>query len=221
VSTSATGPDNGKYDEQGAQDGVAGDDPTAPSPRHEPIPGTGSPYAPPYSGEQSGYPGSDDTSRPAYGQSPYAPSQQGPFPQGQYQQGPFPQGQYQQGPLPQGQYQQGPLPQGQYQQAPYAQAPYGQGGYNQGPFGQPYAPQKSRVVAGILGILLGSLGIHRFYLGCTTIGIIQILMSTVGALFTFGLSAIAAGIWGLIEGIMILVGSEPFRRDAQGIPLKD
>ncbi|MEC5200909.1 TM2 domain-containing membrane protein YozV [Arthrobacter sp. PL16] len=138
-----------------------------------------------------------------------------------YQPNPYPSPPSHQGPYSQGPYSQGQYPQGQYQQSPSAQGPYNQGGYNQGPFGQPYAPQKSRVVAGILGILLGSLGIHRFYLGFTTIGIIQILMSTVGAIFTFGLSAIAAGIWGLIEGIMILVGTEQFRRDANGIPLKD
>lgn len=224
MSTSATGPENGKHEEQGA--GARSDEPTtaAPDPGGA-APGHGQPYTPPYPGygrSDDGRPGDDGgtttpgndggttmpgygragydrgTTTPGYGQgrTPYPPAQQGPYPQG-------------------------PYPQGQYQQAPYVQAPYGQGGYNQGPFGQPYAPQKSRVVAGVLGILLGSLGIHRFYLGFTTIGIIQILMSTVGALFTFGLSAIAAGIWGLIEGIMILVGSEQFRRDAQGIPLKD
>jgi TM2 domain-containing membrane protein YozV len=150
---------------------------------------------------------------PADEHSPYQPNQ---YPSPPSNQGPHPQG-----PYPQGQYPRGQYPQAPSAQAPYNQGGYNQGGYNQGPFGQPYAPQKSRVVAGVLGILLGSLGIHRFYLGFTTIGIIQILMSTVGAIFTFGLSAIAAGIWGLIEGIMILVGSEQFRRDAQGIPLKD
>ena len=71
--------------------------------------------------------------------------------------------------------------------------------------------QKSRVVAGILGILLGSLGIHRFYLGFVGIGIIQIVVS----ICTFGIG----GIWGLIEGILILVGN--FNQDAQGRPLKD
>ncbi|KQO01524.1 hypothetical protein ASF21_07780 [Arthrobacter sp. Leaf234] len=209
VSTSATGPDNGEHNEQGA--GSTGREPAG-------VPAPADPYTPPY----PGYGQSDDVrpaydggaTSPGYGQSGDArPTYDGGTTSPGYGQAPSP--------YPPAQQQQGPYPQGQYQQAPYAQAPYGQGGYNQGPFGQPYAPQKSRVVAGVLGILLGSLGIHRFYLGFTTIGVIQILMSTVGALFTFGLSAIAAGIWGLIEGIMILVGSEQFRRDAQGIPLKD
>ena len=58
-------------------------------------------------------------------------------------------------------------------------------------------------------------------LGYTTIGVVLVLMSTVGVFLTFGLSAIAAGIWGLVEGILILVGSGSFRTDARGIPLRD
>jgi len=235
VSTSAAGPDNGKYDERGAGDEPVGDETGSASPTVHTASTDGAntppaePHPLPYSGSVFGQSGPAQTN--PYEQSPYSqqdqyPSspQQGHHPsapqQDQYPSAPqpsqYPQGQYPQGQYPQGQYAQGP-----YGQTGYQQTGYQQGGYNQGPFGQPYAPQKSRVVAGLLGILLGSLGIHRFYLGFTTIGIIQILMSTVGALFTFGLSAIAAGIWGLIEGIMILVGSEQFRRDAQGIPLKD
>jgi hypothetical protein len=104
-----------------------------------------------------------------------------------------------------------PYPQQAYGQQPYG-APYG------GP-GQPYytvpgyVEQKSRLVGGLLGILLGGLGIHRFYLGYTTIGVLQIVVT----FLTFGVGAL----WGFIEGIMILVGAEPFRRDARGIPLKE
>jgi len=73
------------------------------------------------------------------------------------------------------------------------------------------AQPKSRTTAGILGILLGGLGVHRFYLGYTGIGIAQIAVTLV----TCGLGAI----WGFIEGIMILVDSPSFATDAQGIPL--
>ncbi|HAS08102.1 MAG TPA: hypothetical protein DCR52_02330, partial [Actinobacteria bacterium] len=52
------------------------------------------------------------------------------------------------------------------------------------------------MVAGILGILIGGLGIHRFYLGYIGIGIAQIVVT----LLTFGFGAI----WGFIEGILIL-----------------
>ncbi|MBG6183284.1 hypothetical protein IWX65_001233 [Arthrobacter sp. CAN_A214] len=104
-------------------------------------------------------------------------------------------------------------PPNQYQHGPYQPNPYQQGPYQQGRYGQGYPEQKSRLVAGLLGILLGSLGIHRFYLGYTTIGVVQIIVTFV----TFGFGAL----WGFIEGILILVGAQSFSRDARGIPLKE
>ncbi len=72
------------------------------------------------------------------------------------------------------------------------------------------AEQKSKLTAGLLGIFLGGFGVHNFYLGYTGKAIAQIVLS-----FCFGIGAI----WGLIEGIMILVGS--INKDAKGVPLKD
>lgn len=69
--------------------------------------------------------------------------------------------------------------------------------------------EKSKIAAGILGILLGGLGVHRFYLGYIGIGIAQIIVT----LITFGFGAI----WGLIEGILILTGT--INQDAKGRPL--
>jgi TM2 domain-containing membrane protein YozV len=63
--------------------------------------------------------------------------------------------------------------------------------------GKPAGAEK-KVVAGILGILLGGLGIHKFYLGYTKEGIIQILLSFV----------CVGGIIGLIEGIIYLTKSD-------------
>ncbi len=83
----------------------------------------------------------------------------------------------------------------------------------------PYAQQKSKIAAGLLGIFLGSLGVHNFYLGYTTKAIIQILLCTVGSILTCGIGAIAAGIWGLVEGILILAGS--ITCDANGVPLSN
>ena len=71
---------------------------------------------------------------------------------------------------------------------------------------------KSRIVAGVLGVLLGGLGIHRFYLGFTGIGIIQIIVTVC----TSGVGAI----WGFIEGILILVGNT-ITTDSTGRALKD
>lgn len=78
-----------------------------------------------------------------------------------------------------------------------------------------FGPQKSKLAAGLLGILLGSLGIHNFYLGYTTKGIIQLLLT----LLTCGFGAIISSIWGLIEGVMILTGS--ISTDANGVPMKE
>jgi len=73
--------------------------------------------------------------------------------------------------------------------------------------------QKSRIAAGVLGILLGSLGIHNFYLGYTGKAIAQLLMT----LLSCGILGVISGIWGLIEGILILTGS--INTDATGTPL--
>lgn len=75
--------------------------------------------------------------------------------------------------------------------------------------------QKSKIVAGILGILLGGLGIHNFYLGFTKKALIQLLVS----LCTCGIGALPMEIWGLVEGIQYLTGSK--NSDANGIMLKD
>lgn len=56
-----------------------------------------------------------------------------------------------------------------------------------------------KVLAGILGILLGGLGIHKFILGYTKEGIIQILLCLL-----CGIGAII----GLIEGIIYLTKSD-------------
>lgn len=75
---------------------------------------------------------------------------------------------------------------------------------------QPAAPgAKQKMVAGLLGIFLGGWGVHNFYLGNTKKAVIQIVVTLV----TCG----AGGIWGLIEGIMILAGS--INTDANGNPL--
>ena len=57
-----------------------------------------------------------------------------------------------------------------------------------------------KMVAGILGILVGSLGVHKFVLGYTTEGLIQIAITIV----TCGIG----GVVGLIEGIIYLTKSD-------------
>lgn len=74
---------------------------------------------------------------------------------------------------------------------------------------------KSKIVAGLLGIFLGAFGVHNFYLGHTGKAIAQLLITILSC---FTLSVVSA-VWGLIEGILILVGNT--KTDAKGIPLKD
>lgn len=57
-----------------------------------------------------------------------------------------------------------------------------------------------KVLAGILGIVLGSFGVHKFILGYTKEGIIQVIISIV----TCGIG----GLIGLIEGIIYLTKSD-------------
>lgn len=68
---------------------------------------------------------------------------------------------------------------------------------------------KSKIAAGLLGVFLGGFGIHNFYLGYTSKGVAQILVTIV----TCGIGSL----WGFIEGIMILAGS--INTDADGNPL--
>ncbi|MDO4927147.1 MAG: NINE protein [Turicibacter sp.] len=78
---------------------------------------------------------------------------------------------------------------------------------------------KSKIAAGLLGVFLGVFGVHRFYLGYTTIGVIQLVLSVVLGIFTCGISTAAISIWGFIEGILIICGSV-ITTDADGNPLQ-
>ena len=57
-----------------------------------------------------------------------------------------------------------------------------------------------KIAAGICGILIGSLGIHKFVLGYTKEGVIMLLVS----LLTCGMGAPIMSIIGIVEGIMYL-----------------
>ena len=61
-----------------------------------------------------------------------------------------------------------------------------------------------KVAAGVLAILLGSLGVHKFYLGYTKEGVIMLLVS----LLTCGLGASVMSIIGIIEGIVYLTKTD-------------
>lgn len=115
---------------------------------------------------------------------------------------------------------------------------------NYGAQNAPTAGGKSKVVAGLLGIFLGHLGVHNFYLGYTKKAVLQLvlylggyvaalicyllglLLSVIGIGIVLFIPAIllcfvpgAVGIWALIEGIMILCGN--VKVDGKGNPLVD
>lgn len=90
-------------------------------------------------------------------------------------------------------------------------------GYHTPPIQPKKMNPKSKLVAGILGILVGGLGIHNFYLGNTSKGVIQIALTLCG-IFTFGITSAISEIWGLVEGVLILIGN--MSEDADGNPLE-
>lgn len=68
----------------------------------------------------------------------------------------------------------------------------------------PQASSRNKIAAGICGILLESLGIHKFILGMTTPGLIMLLVT----ILTCGVGGAVMGIIGLIEGIIYLTKSD-------------
>ena len=108
----------------------------------------------------------------------------------------------------------------------------------------PVKSGKSKIAAGLLGIFLGYLGVHNFYLGYTKKAVTQLVLYLSGYVvaailyilgtilsviyiglllyipaFLFMLAPIAVSVWTLIEGIMILAGS--IKVDGNGNPLVD
>lgn len=94
---------------------------------------------------------------------------------------------------------------------------------NCGVANQPPVPvnAKSKIAAGLLGIFLGSFGVHNFYLGYTSKAVTQLVLTLLGLVLScvgIGVFIVAGiSIWGLIEGILILAGN--INTDGDGMPL--
>jgi TM2 domain-containing membrane protein YozV len=128
----------------------------------------------------------DPYAEPEPGQPPYPQAQYPPDAQAQYGQAQYGQAQYGQPPYP--------AAYGQAAQPGYPPIIYGYPAYDP-VTGLPLS-DKSRVVAGVLGIVLGGFGAGRFYTGHTGMAIAQIAVTWL----TCGIGHI----WPLIDGIILL-----------------
>lgn len=63
---------------------------------------------------------------------------------------------------------------------------------------------ENKIAAGVCGILLGSLGIHKFILGMTGAGLTMLLVTVL----TCGIGGMVMHVIGLIEGIIYLTKSD-------------
>lgn len=72
------------------------------------------------------------------------------------------------------------------------------------PPAQSGAAKENKILVGILAILLGALGIHKFILGYKTEGIIMLCITVL----TCSLGAFIPAIIGLIEGIIYLTKTD-------------
>ena len=77
-------------------------------------------------------------------------------------------------------------------------------------FGTPSTPRpdaSKKIPAGVCGILLGALGVHKFILGYTSEGVFMLMITVVGFWF-FLLGPLLMALFGLIEGIIYLTKSD-------------
>ena len=119
-----------------------------------------------------------------------------------------------------GQQQAGAAPNNQWQAHAYQNGAQWQAGQQVGaqwqgvpsqPYVQPqqvYRSGKDRIVAGLLAILLGGFGIHKFYLGYNSVGFIMLGVSILGSIFTLGLAGMVMWVIGIVEGIIYLTNDQ-------------
>mgnify|MGYP001400526148 CR=1 FL=1 len=73
--------------------------------------------------------------------------------------------------------------------------------------------KSKRTTTGVLAILFGALGVHKFILGYKTEGFILLAVSIFGGIITCGLALIVTAIIAIIEGIIILTKTpDEFKR---------
>ncbi|MBP0904748.1 TM2 domain-containing protein [Mariniflexile gromovii] len=70
------------------------------------------------------------------------------------------------------------------------------------------AGENKKILAGVLAILLGAFGVHKFILGYQKEGIIMLVITIILGVITCGIAASLVGIVGLIEGIIYLTKTD-------------
>ncbi|WP_421740736.1 TM2 domain-containing protein [Cellulomonas sp.] len=97
-----------------------------------------------------------------------------------------------------------------------AGAPYGRDPFT----GQPLS-DKQKLVAGLLQIFLGTLGVGRFYTGHTSIAVTQLVLTVVGWITAFLLVGFVlifgVAVWAFIDGVMLLATDST---DSRGLKLR-
>jgi TM2 domain-containing membrane protein YozV len=68
--------------------------------------------------------------------------------------------------------------------------------------------ENKKILAGVLAILLGGLGVHKFILGYTKEGIIVLVITIILGILTCGMAGWVMSVLGLIEGIVYLTKSD-------------
>lgn len=93
------------------------------------------------------------------------------------------------------------------QPGPATQQPLGQSTYT-APAYASTSGAKDHVAAGLLGIFLGFLGVHKFYLGYNTAGFIMLAVTVIGGILTMSVAACAIWVIGIVEGVIYLAKSQ-------------
>tara|TARA_R110000868_G_scaffold411005_1_gene701327 strand:+ start:19892 stop:20260 length:369 start_codon:yes stop_codon:yes gene_type:complete len=71
-----------------------------------------------------------------------------------------------------------------------------------------FTGSNKKILAGVLAILLGVFGVHKFILGYTKEGIIILVITLILGIFTCGMAGWLMGVLGLIEGIIYLTKTD-------------
>ena len=94
-------------------------------------------------------------------------------------------------------------------------SPFDQASFEQSPSAAPqnygcpmHKPQTDHIAAGILAIVFGALGIHKFYMGKTNVGFIVLGITVIGSFLTFGAAGLVMQLIGMVEGVMYLVKTQ-------------